>query len=415
MLMNMDFHFSHRTGPRGNNPHASRFDKPAKKDKNRFPRVAFVLQGGGALGAYQAGAVRKLLTSGYEPDWIAATSIGSIQGAIIAGNPPEARLKKLAEFWELVATESPFSTLADLDQTRSVYDHMMESSAVFSGQPNFYSPRWMRGEFPFVEEPDKLSYYDTTPLRDTLLKLIDFDYLNQSPIRLSLGSVQVKTGYLLYFNNINYLIEPEHVMASGALPPAFPAIKIDNEYYWDGGVHSNSPLSVILEAYPSENTLCFLIDCFGGNPFVPHTIAEVQERMKDITYGMHAQQTLIDYAYRQVMKKQVCDLYSMLTPEQKKQYEHKIDNFITAHHCTLVHLACSSAIVKGAAKDYNFGKVNLIQREQIGYRDSSAAIEEEKEWGFLPKNGSSRLYEGPYNLSRIMREKPDGGGPFAPV
>ena len=412
MLINMHFHFQHRTGPRGNNPNASRFDKPKKKDKNRFPRVAYVLQGGGALGAYQAGAVQKLLTAGYEPDWIAATSIGAIQGSIIAGNPPETRLKKLAEFWDMVSTDSPWSTMADFDETRSMYDNMMEQSAVFCGQPHFFAPRWMRGEFPFLEDPGKLSYYDTSPLRETLQKLVDFDYLNQSPIKLSLGAVQVRTGYLIYFNNINYLIEPDHVMASGALPPAFPAIKIDNEYYWDGGVHSNSPLNVILEAYPAEDTLCFLIDCFGGQPFLPHTIGQVQERMKDISYGMHAQQTLINYAHRQVMKKEVSDLYSLLTPAQKKQHSSNIEDYITPHHCTLVHLAYTSTIVKNAAKDYNFGKVNLVNREKMGFRDASAAVEEEKEWGFLPEDGSSRLYEAPYNLSRIMRQKSDGTGPF---
>jgi NTE family protein len=265
-----------------------------------------------------------------------------------------------------------------------------------------------------LEEPDKLSYYDTSPLRETLLQLIDFDYLNQSPVRLSLGSVQVRTGYLIYFNNINYLIEPEHVMASGALPPAFPAVKINGEYYWDGGIHSNSPLSVILEAYPPDNTLCFLIDCFGGEPFIPHTLSQVQERMKDITYGMHAQRTLINYTYRQAMKKIVTDMYELLTPEQKDRYPHDKADLFTPHHSTLVHLAYSG-VVKGAGKDYNFGKVSITKRQEMGYRDAAAALEEEYEWGFLPKDGASRLYEGPYNLSRIMRDKKDGGESMSSV
>ncbi|WP_408605484.1 patatin-like phospholipase family protein, partial [Legionella tunisiensis] len=167
-------------------------------------------------------------------------------------------------------------------------------------------------------DPSTLSYYDTTPLRETLLELIDFDLLNSCLIRLSLGAVQISNGHLIYFNNINYRIEVEHVMASAALPPGFPAINIDNEFYWDGGVHSNTPLEVILEAIPPDNTLCFLIDCFGGPSFMPETMNEIEERMKDISYSTHAQRTIYNYLQRQKMRNSMLEISRILTAEQRK-------------------------------------------------------------------------------------------------
>ena len=391
--------------PRGNNPNASRFDKSPKKSKDHFPRIAYVLQGGGALGAYQAGALKELLTAGFAPDWIAATSIGAIQAAIVAGNPPETRLKKLTEFWDMVATYSIFEPLSEINETREMHDQMMENSALISGQPNFYFPRWYTGQFPTKGDPSSLSYYNTAPLRDTLLKLVDFDYLNSSPVRLSLGSVSVNTGHLVYFNNINYLIGPEHVMASAALPPGFPAIEIDGEFYWDGGVHSNSPLQVILEASPAEDTLCFLIDCFGGHPFVPTNMNQITERMKDITYSMHGERMIRNYLYRQKMEEAIVKLYDELSPEQKKKHARLIGGLTTSHHCTLVHLAYSIRIVNIGGKDYNFGKKILEKREEIGSTDVKAALAEKKKWALVPENRESRLYEAPNNLSRLFRKK----------
>ena len=251
--------------PHGNNPLSNRFDNLPPKEKDRFPRVAYVLQGGGSLGAYQFGVVKGLLESGYEPDWIVATSIGAIQAAIIVGNPPEKRIEKLEQFWQRIAPPSVFDYLGESSLTIDIYNKIGAAHALLLGQPDFFSPRWIDGTLPIYGDPTTLSFYDTSPLRKTLLELIDFDLLNSCLIRLSLGAVQISTGHLIYFNNINYRIEVDHILASAALPPGFPAISIDGELYWDGGVHSNSPLEGILEAIPAEDTLCFLIDCFGGH------------------------------------------------------------------------------------------------------------------------------------------------------
>jgi NTE family protein len=389
--------------PRGNNPYAGRFNNLPPKKHHRFPRVAFVLQGGGSLGAYQFGVVKGLFEAGYEPDWIAATSIGAIQSAIIVGNPPEKRIGKLEQFWKHVAPSNALDSLMNLFASEQDYCRWSASHALFLGQPNFYYPRWWVENMQAADALGSLSYYKTSPLRELLLDLIDFDLLNSTPIRLSLGAVQVNTGHLVYFNNINYRIEVEHVMASGALPPAFPAIEIDGEYYWDGGVHSNTPLEVILEAIPAENTLCFLVDCFGGLPFIPKTMDEVNERMKDIAYSTHGQRTLLNYIQRQKMKNTLKEMSNLLTEEQKKQCEHLLAINVP-HHCTLVHISYSARIDNSASKDYDFGRRVVEKRMKVGYHDVKAMLKEEKHWGYLPKDEQSRLYEAPNNHSKLLRK-----------
>ena len=388
--------------PHGNNPLANRFDKLPAKDKDRFPRVAYVLQGGGSLGAYQMGVVEGLLESGHEPDWIAATSIGAIQAAIIVGNPPEKRIERLHQFWERVAPHTMFDFLGESKATSDMYNKLAASLALMRGQPDFFSPRWFSGALPLWGDPTTLSYYDTAPLRKTLLELVDFDLLNSCPIRLSLGSVQVSSGHLIYFNNINYKIEVDHVLASAALPPGFPAVEIDGELYWDGGVHSNTPLEVILEAKPVENTLCFLIDCFGGSTFIPSTMNEVEERVKDISYSTHAQRTILNYLQRQNMRFSMAELSKGLTPAQRKKYAHLLD-IGTPHHCTLVRVIFSNRMVKAASKDFNFGQPIIKQRAESGYRDAKAMLAEESKWGYIPADGKSRLYEAPNNDSSLIR------------
>jgi NTE family protein len=389
--------------PHGNNPLSNRFDNLPSKEKDRFPRVAYVLQGGGSLGAYQFGVVKGLLEAGYEPDWIVATSIGAIQAAIIVGNPPEKRTEKLEQFWQRIAPSSVFDYLGESSLTIDIYNKIGAAHALLLGQPDFFSPRWLDGTWPIYGDPTTLSFYDTSPLRKTLLELIDFDLLNSCSTRLSLGAVQISTGHLIYFNNINYRIEVDHILASAALPPGFPAISVDGELYWDGGVHSNSPLEGILEAIPAEDTLCFLIDCFGGPSYIPHTMNEIEERRKDISYGTHAQRTIYNYLQRQKMRNAMLELKKILTEEQRTQYAVLLDIGIP-HHCTLVHMTYSSRIVKAASKDYNFGQAVINKRIESGYQDVQDILVEESQWGFLPKDGKSRLYKPPSNRSKLLRK-----------
>lgn len=390
--------------PYGNNPLADRFNHVPPKKKDRFPRVAYVLQGGGALGSYQLGVMKGLSEAGYQPDWIAATSIGAIQAAIFVGNPPEKRIERLEQFWQRVAPPTVFDPLGKSESTFDLYSMAGTSMALLFGQPDFFYPRWSAETLLSTGAPSELSYYNTAPLRDTLLELVDFELLNASPIRLSLGAVQIRTGHLMYFNNINYRIGPEHIMASAALPPGFPAVEIDNEFYWDGGVHSNTPLEVILEAVPVEDTLCFLIDCFGGASITPTNLVEVEERMKDIRHSTHAQRTILNYLQRQKMRHSMLQLGGVLTAAQKKKYAHLLD-IGTPHHCTLVHVIYSARLVKSASKDYNFGHVITSKRIEIGYEDAKAILARESEWGFLPKDGQSRLFASSISHPGLIRKQ----------
>lgn len=263
-----------------------------KHDNNKYKpyeRVVYVMQGGGSLGAYQVGAYRALHEYGYEPNWIAGISIGAINAAIIAGNPPEQRLEKLNQFWDRIATHSPFDEFierSDITSLHSLYNRSSALRALMMGQSDFFSPNILNPWFSSPSTPDKLSFYDTAPLKKTLLELIDFDYLNSKRVWLSLGAVHIKTGRLIYFNNVKFKMGPEHIMASAALPPGFPAVEVNGELFWDGGVFLNTPITAVFDAGPVMNTLCFMIDCF--NPvanYLPDTLDRIQEREKQCYFS----------------------------------------------------------------------------------------------------------------------------------
>ncbi len=395
----------HPGDPVYNNSDGHRFDTIPPKRPDGFARVAYVLHGGGALGAYQLGVIKGLMEAGYAPDWISATSIGAIQAGIIAGNAPKDQIPKLEEFWKRVSTYTPFDIFGYNHLSLDMYNNFAANIALMFGQRDFFRPRMHSPYAQIAGTPDKLSIYDTSPLRETLLDLIDFDMLNKSPIRLSLGAVEVSTGHLRYFNNIHYRIGPEHIMASGALPPGFPAVKINNEYYWDGGIHSNTPLEVIFDAIPRMDTLCFVIDCFGGSPFIPSTMEDVSERMKDINYSTHAQRVLKHHVERFHLKTQLQKLTKTLDEEQLKDLQKVLNKFggYDPTHFTIVHVTYSARIHRGAAKDYNFSQVTLRKRIEMGYRDIRAALAESNKWSTPTNNLELRVYEAPNNLSRFSQ------------
>jgi NTE family protein len=232
--------------------------KPADTVDQHDQRV-LVLQGGGALGAYQAGVYEELLSSAYEPDWIAGVSIGAINAALIAGNPPERRIERMTEFWHTVSSgmgplSHAFTTTQDADTAaaaaawpRGLFNQFSAFWSMVAGIPGFYHPRMPPSNLHPEGTHAAISVYDTAPLRATLERLIDFDLINSKKVRLSVGAVNVVTGNSEYFDNFERTIGPEHVMASGALPPAFPPVVIDGESYWDGGIVSNTPLQYVLD------------------------------------------------------------------------------------------------------------------------------------------------------------------------
>jgi NTE family protein len=210
-------------------------------------RRVLVLQGGGALGSYQGGVYEGLAEADFRPDWIAGISIGAINAAIIAGNAPENRLARLREFWETASATVPFTLPLPDSTVRTVFNEAAAAWTAAVGVAGFFRPRLPPAMFYPPGSPEALSYYDTAPLRATLERLVDFDRINAKEVRLSLGAVNVRSGQLVYFDNKHQTIGPEHVMASGALPPGFPPIEIEGEHYWDGGVVSNTPLQYVMQ------------------------------------------------------------------------------------------------------------------------------------------------------------------------
>src|SRR3979490_1655880 len=246
-----------------------------------------VLQGGGALGSYQAGAYQALCHHDFEPEWIAGISIGAINAAIIAGNPREKRVERLKEFWELVSSPVPWNPVTKSDRGRSLFNETSAALIAAFGVPGFFTPRFPPAALWPQGNPQSQSDYDTAPLKKTLEHLVDFDRINDLKTRLSVGAVSVTTGNFRYFDNFEFKklgkkIGPEHIMASGALPPGFPSIVIEGEHFWDGGISSNTPLDYVLDEEVDRDLLIFQVDLFSARGLLPASLLEAAERQKDI-------------------------------------------------------------------------------------------------------------------------------------
>ena len=253
--------------------------------EGRRERQVLVLQGGGALGAYQAGVFEALHHGGHNPTWLAGISIGAINAALIAGNPPERRVERLREFWELASSTVATPALFVSEAMRPWFSELSANWIAAMGVPGFFSPRFLPPILQPPGTPAAISFYDTAPLRSTLERLVDFDRINSDHIRLSVGAVNVTTGNFVYFDSARQRIGPEHVMASGALPPGFPPVEIEGELYWDGGLVSNTPMQYVLDEEPHEDLLVFQVDLFSARGEAPRTLIEAAEREKDIRFS----------------------------------------------------------------------------------------------------------------------------------
>jgi len=343
---------------------------PSKRQYDK--QIALVLQGGGALGSYQAGVYQALAESDYQPDWVAGISIGAINSAIIAGNAPEARVAKLREFWELVS--SPSASWLDLPLAiwQDTIRRMGAMSALMFGQPGFFRPNllrcWTAGVLP-------TSYYDTSDLKNTLERLVDFDRINAREMRFSVGAVNVRTGNFAYFDNARQSIRPEHVMASGALPPGFPAIEIDGEFYWDGGLVSNTPLQYILETLPRHSTLAFQVDVFAAQGELPSRLDDVSEREKDIRYSSRTRMGVRTFRYAHELRRNISKLLAKLPASLKDEPEVE---FLKRAACQttmdIVELIYRPEACQGPSKDYEFLRATMARRWDQGLGDARAAL-----------------------------------------
>jgi NTE family protein len=258
----------------------------ARPDVSGFGQIVMVLQGGGALGAYQAGVYQALHEAGIEPDWVIGTSIGAINASLIAGNKPEQRLAKLAEFWSRVGHNPALEAAACVPGIGRLCSNWM---TVTSGIPGFFTPNPLAFFGLDIPLPvDAAGYYSTKPLESTLSNLVDFNAINGGPTRLTVGAAHIQTGEMRYFDSRDSKLTVRHVMASGALPPAFPAVRIDGELYWDGGVLSNTPVEAVFDDNPRHDSLVFAVHMWNPGGPEPETIRGVLNRQKDVQYSSRA-------------------------------------------------------------------------------------------------------------------------------
>ena len=340
-----------------------------------YHNVALVLQGGGALGSYQAGAYCALLEAGIRPNWLAGISIGAINSAIIAGNPLEQQADRLRDFWETITVEvgSPWPDWPQESHSvmRASINALSSLHALYVGQPGFYEPRLPPPWLLFQGLVGGRSYYDTSPLRATLERLVDFDRINAKTVRLSVGSVNVKTGNFTYFDNTTTRIGPEHVMASGALPPGFPPVDIDGEFYWDGGVVSNTPLQYVLDFEPRVDTLAFQVDLWSARGPLPDNLGEVSERQKDIGYSSRTRYNTDQVARMQKLRRAIDRLLSKLPDGLAAEPEAAV---LSQYRCravmNIVHLIYRRNDCETFSKDYEFSRASMQEHWQAGYNDT---------------------------------------------
>lgn len=355
---------------------------------DRCDKVGLLLQGGGALGAYQAGVYEGLSEGGLEPDWIAGVSIGSINAALIAGNAPEDRLPALQDFWQTVTQRTVWGFRPDGDDLKKMHHFWSSLMTTVQGQPGFFTPRSFSPWLQPRGGKDATAYYDTKPLRDTLLRLIDFDRINSGTMRFAVGAVDVATGNFAYFDNAETRITPEHIMASGALPPAFPMVEIAGDFYWDGGIVSNTPLQHLLDHIDGENALVFQVDLFSARGPIPRDMAEVMGRAKDIQYSSRTRLTTDYYRAAHAQRIQIKKLLARLPDDQLTPDERVLKTRLaTLPAIAILQMIYQEASHEGQAKDYDFSKSSMQDHWQSGLRDTRMTLRQ-RDWLEMPSEES---------------------------
>jgi NTE family protein len=332
-----------------------------KTKQQKFPgQIVLVLQGGGALGAYQAGVFEALSNAGIDPDWVIGTSIGAINGALIAGNMPNNRLARLHDFW-LRLEKGPATRWASL----------------FQGIPSFYRPRPAAWAGPLaLVGLDEASYYSTDPLKRTLESLVDLKVLREAKTRLTMGAVSVRTGELKYFDSRDAPLRVDHVMASAALPPAFAAVRIEGEAYWDGGVYSNTPIEAVLNDHPRRSSVIFSVNVWQPTGVEPKSIWEVMGRQKDIQYASRADTHIARQKELHQLRHVIRELAKRL-PESTRESTGCRE--LAAYGCGttmhIVRLLAPTLDSEDFFKDIDFSGTGIRKRWEAGLRDAQQIIE----------------------------------------
>lgn len=370
-----------------------------------YPRIALVLQGGGALGSYQAGVYEGLADAGIHPNWVAGISIGALNCAIIAGNAPEKRVEMLHGFWDTICSPPALhktlmpSPAKIFDQFMSPWtemfkgvEHTMHGSmaamtSIIRGQENFFTPRLMA---PGGGSPDTTSFYDTTPILTTLERFADFDRINSGETRVSLGATNVATGNFVYFDSKDIKLTPKHFLASGSLPPGFPATEIDGEYYWDGGCVSNTPLEYVLGVTPRKDTLVFQVDLWSARGPLPVDIFQVNERLKDIQYSSRTRTVTNAVDLAQTMRRVWFDTIDRIPAEVRARdpwFDEMMRHMMGARY-NVIHLIYQNKRTEGHYKDYEFSAETMHLHWSTGLHDMHETLVHE-ECLAMPEEGEN--------------------------
>jgi NTE family protein len=364
-----------------------------------FEQISLLLQGGGALGAYQAGVYQALAEADLQPDWVAGISIGAINSAIIAGNPPEKRVARLREFWETVSRSPlgvPHVKSLELKDNfvHQIVNQVRAWDILLFGAPNFFVPRvpspvlWPPGR------ATKASYYDNTPLHGLLGRLVDFDRINGGEMRFSVGAVDIQSGDFTYFDNTTHRIRAEHVVASGSLPPGFPATEVDGSFFWDGGLISNTPLQWVLESRPRRDTLAFQVDLWSARGPLPKDLVEVEMRQKDILYSSRNRAATDAYKRWQKLRIAVANLIKQLPPElQDCEDARLLAPEVDDKVCNIVHLIYRSKVYEGVARDFEFSRRTMEEHWASGYENARTMLKNPEVLELPPRLEGVRTFD----------------------
>jgi NTE family protein len=323
-----------------------------------------------------------LAEANINPDWVAGVSIGAINTAIIAGNEPAERVARLRTFWQEI-TANPLldwvpaahSLTPKGNLGRAVFNQLSASYALIAGASGFFT---LRQPAPWLHPSGALeatSFYETKLLKGTLERLVDFDRINAGEMRFSVGAVNVRTGNFVYFDNTTHTIRPEHVMASGSLPPGFPAVEIEGEYYWDGGLISNTPLQWVVEYGPRQDTLAFQVDLWSARGELPGNLADVVTRQKEIQYSSRTRAKTDEFKRYQRARKTLASLLSKLPPDLLASEEARfLSSIADSKVYSVVHLIYRSKHYEGHSKDYEFSWLSMEEHWRAGYHDAVRSL-----------------------------------------
>jgi NTE family protein len=336
-------------------------------------QVVVVFQGGGALGAYQAGVYQALHDAKIEPDWVIGTSIGAINGVIVAGNPPKDRLARLTQFWESVSGRGS----ACAGWMQNLDEGLRNLAIVTQGIPSFFAPRlepWLGLHTRVGVE--RAAFYSTEPLRATLSSLVDFDYLNNNHMRLTVGTVNVKSGRMRYFTNRDAPLDVDHVMASAAFPPGFPSVRLDGETYWDGGIYSNTPLEAVLDDRPRLSSVIFAVQLWPISGPEPESIREVMSRTRDIQYSSRAESHLERQKQIHRLRHVIRELAQHI-PEAQRESETVKELLDWGCGTTMHVLELDAPRFEGndLNKDIDFSWSGISRRWAVGYEDTKRLLQ----------------------------------------